>query len=113
MTQAPQTWCEVLARVARARSSRIHMPAALLVALDMVEAGEAPDGSIDFGAYERRFKTLMKRVRPPASNAAWVPFYHLSTQSGVWDLYLGDEKADLSGLAGRPKSRLRKCRTGC
>lgn len=107
MNQLPTAWKDALARVARSRSSRIHMPTALLVALDMVEAGEAPGGSIEFLKFESRFKALMKRVRPNAANTAWAPFYHLSTKSGLWDLYLGDEKADFSEVSGSPKSRSR------
>lgn len=107
MNHLPVAWKDALARMARARSSRIHMPAALLVTLDMVEGGEAKNGSIDFLKYEARFKSLMKRVRPNAANTAWAPFYHLSTKSGFWDLYLGDEKASFAEVSGSPKSRSR------
>ncbi len=107
MAEFPQCWQQALDRVARARSSPIHMPAALLVALDMVEAGEATEGSIDFAAYEKRFRTLIAQVRPGAASSAWVPFYHLSAKSDVWDLCLGDGKADFSDLVRSPKSRSR------
>ena len=107
MSELPQAWQQALNRVARARSSKIHMPAALLVTLDMIEAGRTNDGRIEFAEYERRFKELMQHVRPSAANTAWAPFYHLSTKSRLWDLYLGEEKADFSEIGGSPKSRSR------
>ncbi len=93
MTALPDSWSQALRRVASARVSRIYMPAALLVALDMLDAGCSDDGAILFEHFEERFRTLIREVRPAGVSKAWQPFYHLSGSSRVWQLGLGDQAA--------------------
>lgn len=108
-TQLPASWKATLDRVASARSSRIHMPAALLIALDILsEKAESPP-EIEFADFERRFKSLVAQVRPSAANAAWAPFYHLSTRSGVWKLRNAEEAATFpDGKSPKSRSQLTK-----
>lgn len=94
-------WQEALARMASARSAPTYMPAALLVALDMLEDG--PAAEIRFEPLDERFRALMQAVDPAGADRAWEPFYHLSTSASIWTLRLGSDEASFP--SGRPKGR--------
>ena len=58
MAQLPPEWAKVIA----GRRSMLHYkPAAIIVVLDMVEAGEVQNGLVPFAAFERRPR---RRLRP-------------------------------------------------
>lgn len=106
MDELRKEWSEAITRVARARSSRILMPAALIVSLDMFDQGDAQKDSVLFESLEQRFRTLLREVAPESAQKAWLPFYHLSTNSRVWVLYKGGVRASFTELPGnKPKSR--------
>jgi hypothetical protein len=64
-----------------------YKPAALLVMLDMLNAGEASEGHIPFLIFERRFESLLRDFDPKGSRRGWESFYHLSTGDRIWDLF--------------------------
>ena len=58
----PSEWEAVLHEVARRRSKLHYKPAALLVMLDMMDAGASKDGRVPFREYDERFHDLMESV---------------------------------------------------
>lgn len=99
----------------KARSKKLYKPAALLVALDMIDDGASPE-AIDFEELSRRFDDFVRPVDTNATGKAWEPFSHLSTQSageGIWELRRVGEHSESGGLPeGRPKSLGRRLERG-
>lgn len=103
-----QAWMDALSWIERHQQSRVFMPAALWVALDMIEDGLATDGKIAFADFERLFSTLLERAGLPGGDKAWEPFFHLSHGAQIWALCLQDRAPDVADVPrGRPKSRSR------
>ena len=85
------------------RGNPIYKPAALLIALDLLESGAARSGVIDMTIFKQRFGLLVEGVQEGASGRWWEPFFHLQND-GFWDLYLQDTPSSFDDLArGRPK----------
>jgi len=105
MVQSDPAWQELIDQVRARRASKLYMPASLLVALDMVEAGEAAGGLIPFNLFEKRFRALLSSVKPQSAGKAWQPFFHLSGPKRAWMLERGGvESAPPTGW--RPTSRV-------
>jgi hypothetical protein len=91
-TQIPEVWRAAL-EAARTRRSKLHYkPAALLIALDMIDDADEPNTAIMYKDFDRRFADLLKPVDPKGAEQGWQPFFHLSTGDQVWDLYHHDQK---------------------
>lgn len=98
-------WVATLDHIERHQQSAVYMPAALWVALDLIEYGLAPGGRFAFNEFEPRFAGLLQRAGLSGSERAWEPFFHLSRAAQVWDLYQHDQPARADTLpGGRPKS---------
>jgi hypothetical protein len=87
LSRLPDHWRLALRQVKNRRSKKHYKPAALLVALDMIDDGSATERRVDFNEFDERFRALMTHVDRLAMDKGWEPFFHLSTGGQVWDLY--------------------------
>src|SRR5436190_414283 len=95
----PAAWQKAIS----GRRQMLHYkPTALLVMLDMIDAGEAQGGHLPFAQYERRFSALLKPFDERGSKMGWEPFFHLSTGDQVWSLHKNGKPSLIP--AGRPNT---------
>src|SRR4051812_14886281 len=86
--QLPPVWREALEQVRRRRFKRHYKPAALLVALDLLDlSGDAVSGRVPWEQFDSQFEDLLGTFDPHAKGKGWQPFFHLSTGDQVWDLF--------------------------
>jgi hypothetical protein len=92
MPQLPAVWRSALEAV-RVRRTKLHYkPAALLVALDIIERADQATTAVTYADFNTRFAELFRSVDPSGADQAWQPFFHLSTGDQVWDLYHQGQK---------------------
>lgn len=97
----PPEWAEALQNVASRRSKLHYKPAALLVALEILDEGDDATGTVPYPAYNSRFQDIITNVDSGGADKGWEPFYYLSTGDQVWDLYRNGHAADLHGRPSR------------
>ena len=100
----PANWSQVLDQVARAQPSSVYLPAAIWVALDLIEEGAAPGGRLLFVDFEPRLASLLQRAGLAGHDTAWLPFWQLGREVPLWRLRLHGESAPLPD-AWQPRSR--------
>lgn len=83
----PAEWASALQRVKQAKQNAYYMPAAILVALDMIEDGELEaSGAIRFAPFKGRFEALLSEADPDGRRNAQAPFFYLSKTASVWSV---------------------------
>src|SRR5690242_18402555 len=93
LAEIPQGWRDALDQVRRRRSRLHYKPAALLVALDLLDSAvDAVAGRVPWGALDRSFRELLSDLDPGGSDQGWQPFFHLSTGEQLWDLFRRGEQ---------------------
>src|SRR5215831_5847484 len=88
----PEVWRAALEAVQIRRTKLRYKPAALLIALDMIEDAGEPNTAVTYRDFNSRFAELLGPVDPKGADQGWQPFFHLSTGDQVWDLYHHDQK---------------------
>jgi hypothetical protein len=102
----PSAWSDALSRIQRNQQSPVYMPAAIAVALEMLDEGAAVGGRFLFLEFERRFASLLQRAGLAGVEKAWQPFFYLSRGARIWELLLHGRPAHLERTPDRrPKSR--------
>lgn len=99
-----EAWREALRRVSRARRDPYYMRVALLVALDLLERGEATPERIGFGSFADAFTAIMAALRPDRRANAAMPFFYLSRSAAVWRVQHDDGNEPSGPSAIRPTS---------
>jgi Domain of unknown function (DUF3883) len=94
MGSLPVAWQSALEQVRRRRSKLHYKPAALLIALDLIEAADEGDHPIPYREFVDWFAFLLSDVDPVGADKGWQPFYHLATGEQVWTLWRGGTIVD-------------------
>lgn len=85
----PIAWQNALEQVQRRRSKLHYKPAALLIALDLLEQTDEGDHPVPYAEFVEWFAFLVSDVDPDGADRGWEPFYHLATGEQVWNLWHG------------------------
>lgn len=98
MGSLPVAWQNALEQVRRRRSKLHYKPAALLIALDLLERTDEGDHPVPYREFADWFAFLLSEIDPSGADKGWQPFYHLATNEQVWHLWRSGRIVDPAGI---------------
>ncbi len=97
-------WIAAVERISKSMDSPTYMPVAVMAAMRLIQRGEATAQRIPYELLRTEFQAVHADVDGTALDKAYLPFFHLSVESSVWQLVDQSGSALPTDRDSRPKS---------